>query len=793
MPQPNPPAIDAILASCKEAVIQNTILNISLAFLAFSLLLVVISVLSGSLPATAVYGFAVVLAIALAFRVIIRSESKVSLKGLYRPGQGDSFAQIMRVAFKSEDVRYSTGRSPGTDRAFCTSRLPFPLLSSPGMVSFKFGRIEIVPITDYVLVFKGMSVKAVPDEGIAMRMQTSSRTVSMGRYIPSDASITRRAWRHMTVKGLPDRRYSDNPGEVTYQFGVIAIAAKDVFALSVSFSRWSAYGHINEMLSKRGGGNPTRDQAKAALSTSMHVQKGTFEDYTSLVAAASRNLVDYVRELSQDRRGMDVMGDVGGLEEADRFAQSCRFNPRFAMLLYRDALAVFRDLGWSTDDLKGLEGLGLLFLVGHLFNVSIDVDQISDPAYSEKLAPIVSRLVKSMGFTAAAEGRDDPLLLHLVLNQPSGDREWAMTYATLMYRWASVIAKADGTITVEESNCLAGLMKLKDETSGCNVRVSGDSAGMVGHNDVKRSARQRQKRASAETFAMPDQTFAGLIGLQPVRKEVAKLSSFIEIQRMRASKGLRVAEISYHCVFTGNPGTGKTTVARIVADIYRRLGILKKGHLVETDRSGLVAEYVGQTAVKTNKVIDSALDGVLFIDEAYSLVGGGKEDYGKEAIATLLKRMEDDRDRLVVILAGYTREIKAFIDSNPGLQSRFNRYVEFPDYSAQELTQIFLSFAKRGQYRLAAGVHARLDAIMAAIIRDRDKNFGNARFVRNLFEKTIECQALRLSSVAPITTEMLETIEMSDLEGGRGDVEPVAARALDGSVGKMEEGRYVIE
>lgn len=254
-----------------------------------------------------------------------------------------------------------------------------------------------------------------------------------------------------------------------------------------------------------------------------------------------------------------------------------------------------------------------------------------------------------------------------------------------------------------------------------------------------------------------------LIGLDSVKKEVQTLTNFIKIQQKREEQGLKSSSLSYHCVFTGNPGTGKTTVARIVADIYKELGVLKKGHLVETDRAGLVAEYVGQTAIKTNKIIDSALDGVLFIDEAYSLVDGGESDYGKEAIATLLKRMEDDRDRLVVILAGYTEDMKRFIDSNPGLQSRFNRYIEFPDYTAEELLQIFEVNMRKFDYKITDDAKEQLKQYFADAVAHKDKNFGNGRFVRNVFEKVLEHQANRLASQSNLTTEQLSEITIEDL------------------------------
>ena len=259
-----------------------------------------------------------------------------------------------------------------------------------------------------------------------------------------------------------------------------------------------------------------------------------------------------------------------------------------------------------------------------------------------------------------------------------------------------------------------------------------------------------------------------LIGLESVKKEVRSLANFVKLQKQREAKGLKTAKVSYHLVFYGSPGTGKTTVARIIGRIYKDLGVLKKGHTVETDRSGLVAKYLGQTALKTDTVVQQAIHGVLFIDEAYALVpeDGNGQDYGQEAISTLLKRMEDYRDSLVVIIAGYRDEMQRFIDSNPGLQSRFNRYIDFPDYTGAELTDIFKMYMKKNQYTLAPDAENYLREQLDYAVAHKDRNFGNARFARNVFEKSIQQQANRLAGKTNLSKEELTELTVADLQEG---------------------------
>ncbi|MBQ7542533.1 MAG: AAA family ATPase [Clostridia bacterium] len=255
----------------------------------------------------------------------------------------------------------------------------------------------------------------------------------------------------------------------------------------------------------------------------------------------------------------------------------------------------------------------------------------------------------------------------------------------------------------------------------------------------------------------------GLVGLDGVKQDVHSLMNFIKVTQIRAQRGMKVPTISYHLVFTGNPGTGKTTVARLVAKLYYHMGILSQGQLVETDRSALVAGYLGQTAIKTQKVIQKALGGVLFIDEAYSLTNANDDSYGKEAIETILKAMEDHRDELVVIVAGYTGLMRQFIESNPGLSSRFSKYFEFPDYTGAELLAIFKRFCAKNGYTLDLPAEAKLLETFDALYEKRNEHFGNARTARNIFEKAINAQANRIAMQAAFTDSDLESVTEADI------------------------------
>jgi SpoVK/Ycf46/Vps4 family AAA+-type ATPase len=263
-----------------------------------------------------------------------------------------------------------------------------------------------------------------------------------------------------------------------------------------------------------------------------------------------------------------------------------------------------------------------------------------------------------------------------------------------------------------------------------------------------------------------------LIGLAEVKREVHLVTNLLRVQQIRRERNLPVLEASRHLVFTGNPGTGKTTVARLLAQIYRTLGVVERGHLVETDRSGLVAGFVGQTAGKVVAAFDRADQGVLLIDEAYSLTRGGESDFGREAIDMVVKLVEDRRDRLVVILAGYPDEMEELIDANPGMRSRFPKTIYFPDYSDDELLAIVESLGAAGRYHLDDGARGAVRAWFAA--QPRTAGFGNGRLARNLFEAAVANQASRLVAIERPTDEQLTTLTADDIAGPADAPEPRA-------------------
>lgn len=295
--------------------------------------------------------------------------------------------------------------------------------------------------------------------------------------------------------------------------------------------------------------------------------------------------------------------------------------------------------------------------------------------------------------------------------------------------------------------------------------VATDSSTRAESSTTAIAAAPMDDRTSAERLADARAKLDELIGMDAIKDQIQTLTNFLSLEQRRAEHDLPTSRPSLHMAFVGNPGTGKTTVARIIAEIYGALGVLKNGHLVEIDRSGLVAEYAGQTGPKTNAKIDEALDGVLFIDEAYTLIDeSGQDQYGREAIQTLLKRMEDQRDRLVVILAGYPHEMRRMIRSNPGLSSRVGTTMQFDDYPPSALGQIFELIAAKAKYTLPGPSRRRLLNGFTYLYAHRDRYFGNGRTSRNSFERSVRRLANRLAGISEITLENLTTLEAEDIE-----------------------------
>ena len=314
------------------------------------------------------------------------------------------------------------------------------------------------------------------------------------------------------------------------------------------------------------------------------------------------------------------------------------------------------------------------------------------------------------------------------------------------YEYAEIIVKADGVVTEEETKTLKFLSK-----------------------SFFKEQKTENKPSQAKEFSKNEldtilEELNNLVGMENIKSDIRSLINIINVNKLRSKEGLPEQKLSLHSVFIGPPGTGKTTIARILSNIYHSLELLPENNFVETDRSGLVAGYVGQTAIKTDDIIKKAKNGILFIDEAYTLKRSDSDsDYGQEAIDILLKRMEDYRENLIIIVAGYEKEMNHFINSNPGLKSRFNRYFHFKDYDSTELTEIYKRIADKSGFILKDEALKTLNGLFEKLCSAKDDKFGNARLARNIFEKTFEKHANRTSYIAPITRQILTTIEAVDI------------------------------
>jgi len=486
---------------------------------------------------------------------------------------------------------------------------------------------------------------------------------------------------------------------------------------------------------------------------------GITEDYYNNITEIVHTLVKLYKEIKADTSVMYAIADCLPPNYGNK-------EQKLAALFHADIMKVHQHFGHSTKNLKNREGFALVLfsslILGEDYSLDITYGNVNK---LEDLCNNVPSVFSSLSHIFDSYSDEDFFFIGQVLKR-CRRRSFYTRYFTLLYRLFSYIAKADGSVTENETKWVNKLLELNPQRENVNIVFNVGEAPSYNPITPKDEVGKKEPKMQAESSSQesnPMKELEKLIGLANVKTEISSLSNLVKVQQIRKERGLSVSNFSYHCVFTGNPGTGKTTVARIVAEIYKKLGVLKKGHLVETDRSGLVGEYVGQTAPKTNAIIDSALDGVLFIDEAYSLVQGGQNDFGKEAISTLLKRMEDDRDRLVVILAGYSKEMGDFINSNSGLQSRFNRYIDFPDYTVEELIEIFQYTLKANDCYATEGAIEKAKEHISHAVENKDQNFGNARFIRNFFEKILMEQANRLAREKNLTNEMLARIEEADV------------------------------
>ncbi|QWX83765.1 AAA family ATPase [Cellulophaga sp. HaHaR_3_176] len=422
---------------------------------------------------------------------------------------------------------------------------------------------------------------------------------------------------------------------------------------------------------------------------------------------------------------------------------------KFEHLLLKDLVKVYNTFALLHNSKSRIPAKVKFILIylyeklqGKDLSKTFDIEKLTKIPLSNQFDKNVD-LIQELSFFQPKNELKPEYLSTLILSKINSNEFEAI--ASFLNRIALLMAQADGVVALNEEETLKSI---SEKINNPKISIENSIYNEVPQNDTLEKVLQELNE---------------LIGLEDIKSNVNDLINFLKVQKLREEKGLKTNQTSLHFVFMGPPGTGKTTVARMLGRIFKHLGYLKRGHLVETDRSGMVAGYVGQTAIKADEIITAATDGVLFIDEAYSLSSGGLNDFGSEAIEIILKRMEDLREKLVVVVAGYPDEMEIFIESNPGLQSRFNRYLNFNHYKPEALLDIFKLISEKSDFTLTDDAQEKLFEIITRVYDKRHKGFGNARTMRNLFEKIIERQANRVVSITNITEEILITITEEDI------------------------------